>query len=74
MRRLLNKTQAEEKTGYCAAHLMRLSKARRFPMFIKIGEGKQAAVRWDELSVDQWIEERARAAQAAVESATQEPV
>ena len=67
--RLLTKKMVAEKTGYSAAHLMRMSKAGRFPMFWKPGGGKLAGVRWSEDAVDAWIADQSRAAQAVRQEA-----
>jgi len=58
MRRLLNKKQTSERTGYHAEHLMRLAHQQQFPRPIKMGDRPNCAVRWIEDEVDAWIAER----------------
>ena len=58
MRRLLNKKQTAELTGYHEEHLMRLARQRKFPAPIKLGDTAASAVRWVEDEVDEWIEAR----------------
>lgn len=54
-RRVLRRSDVEQKTGLKRAHLYALMRAGRFPKSFRLGT---RAVGWDSLEVDQWIAER----------------
>lgn len=56
MRHLLSKREVADRLGYHPEHVMRLARQGRFPRPIKLGDGGNCAVRFDEDEVESWID------------------
>lgn len=55
MDRLLSKREAAKYVGFHPEHLMRLSRAGRFPRPIKLGDATNCAVRFVADELEAWI-------------------
>jgi predicted DNA-binding transcriptional regulator AlpA len=58
MRQLLSKRETADRLGYHPEHLMRLSRAGRFPQPIRLGASPNCAVRFVVDEVDDWLADR----------------
>ena len=67
--RVLRTRQVVEKVGYSAMHLSRLEKAGRFPKRFKLNPDGQACG-WLESEINDWIQDRVTARDAAAEAAS----